>query len=87
MALSVLATIGGNTIQTKANATEGFSIYKGAVKMFGVDTDGRVFASSLSNVDSAGYHMTYGYGGSPGLECFSPIMGTPTKFFRHISIH
>lgn len=25
--------------------------------------------------------MTYGYGGSPGLECFFPIAGTPTKFF------
>ena len=46
------ATIGGNTIQTKANATDGFSIYKGANKIFGVDTDGNLFSSRLSNAET-----------------------------------
>ena len=66
------ATIGGNTIQTKANATEGFSIYKGSDKVFGVDTDGRVFATSLSNIDNSTYYMTYGYLTNPGIECYGP---------------
>ncbi len=46
------ATIGGNTIKTKANATDGFSIYKGANKIFGVDTDGNLFSSRLSNAET-----------------------------------
>lgn len=46
------ATIGGNTIKTKANATEGFSIFKGASKIFGVDTDGNLFSSRLSNAET-----------------------------------
>ena len=53
------ATIGGNTVQTKANATDGFSIYKGANKIFGVDTDGNLFSSRLSNsrnTDALGCH-------------------------------
>lgn len=44
-------------------------------KVLGLDEDGRAFVSSISNIDESGYYMTYGYAGSPGLECFMPNIG------------
>lgn len=69
------ATILGHEIVTKMNATDGFTIEVDDVKMFGVDSTGRVFTTAVSNVDNSGYYMTYGYDGSPGLECFMPTEG------------
>ena len=66
------ATVGGKTIVTKANSVEGISIYNGSTKVFGVDTGGRVFATSLSNIYNSTYYMTYGYLTSPGIECYGP---------------
>jgi hypothetical protein len=64
------------------NDTDAFQVTRDGVKVAGVDSEGRFFATSISNVDSSGYYMTYGYSGSPGLECFAPIGGsTPVKFF------
>ena len=62
------------------NPDDLISITVGDNEVFGIDENGRVFSSSISNVSSAGYYMTYGYGGSPGLECFFPLAGVATKF-------
>ena len=85
--LTVTATISGNTISTRANATEGFAIYNGSDKTFGADSSGQVFASSLSNIDSSNYFMTYGYLTNPGLECYKPDgVGGATKFYNLSSL-
>lgn len=60
------ATIDGKTIQVKVNSTEGFSIYNGLEKVFGVDTDGNQFASRLAYVDDP--ETKYGIiGNFPGV--------------------
>ena len=46
------ATIDSQTITTKSNSTEGFSIYNGTDKVFGVDTDGALFASRIAYIDN-----------------------------------
>jgi len=74
--------VDGNVMQVKINPIDLIAVYKGDDKLFGVDDEGRVFATSISNVENTGHYMTYGYGGSPGLECFYPLGGTgvATKF-------
>jgi hypothetical protein len=54
------------------NPDDLISITVGNDEVFGIDEAGRVFASAISNVSASGYYMTYGYGGSPGMECFYP---------------
>lgn len=51
------ASVGGNTIQLKVNATEGISIYNGANKVFGVTTDGYVYSARLYNDQNPGSYL------------------------------
>ena len=68
-------TIAGKKIIISINPQDGMLITVNGVKVFGIDSSGRVFASSISNVDDPDFYMTYGYSGSPGIECFAPTIG------------
>lgn len=62
------ATVGGKTIVTKANSVDGISIYNGSTKVFGVDTSGRVFTQSISNLEDSSWYATMGVLGTGASE-------------------
>lgn len=67
------ATVGGKTIVTKANSIDGLLIYNGSTKVFGVDTSGRVFTQSISNLEDSSWYATMGVLGTneQGLVLYS----------------
>ena len=76
------ATIGGNTIQTKANATEGFAIYNGTDKVFGVSTDGYAYANRLYDPDDESAYAQIGAvsgeAGRSALTLYQTVSGYTT---------
>ena len=76
------ATISGHNIVVTLSPTKGIELTSDSIKVFGINSNGAAFISSLSNVSNPAYYMTYGYQGSPGIECFYPLGGTGavTKF-------
>jgi len=75
LAIERSLTVGGKAVQVKIDTTVGIEITVDGVKMFGVNSSGQIYAQSLSNLTDGSYYMTYGYGGSPGIECFMPTLG------------
>jgi len=69
------AYINGHKVQVKITPQNAFEVYIDNVKTMGISSDGKAFIQSISNLTNSAYYMTYGYGGSPGIECFMPVIG------------
>jgi len=69
------AYVNGHKIQVRITPQNAFEIYIDNVKTMGISSDGKAFIQSISNLTNGSYYMTYGYNGSPGIECFMPTIG------------